>query len=345
MINDIFTTRSGPLERPDQHPQLHNSRLATTGQATAVRYAIDDELWQSFTVEQVTKQIGLLRETGRFREPNNGDPFVVRLSYYALVGDLAVSDNADQLLAISPIIVTVSSGSIVDRDILTKQGRVPNTQNSQRFYDFSFDGDTLTITLLTRLRRPGSLTWTTQQRQDGERLLAESLRDKAVDRIWWERDYVCVRCQIPQAEWEECREIGWMAAHAVSILLQDRRVNKIEIEPKERSKLRLNFLKRRPQIPNSENLPEVVLTIPRCVYPKTSGKTGKPHGPHRMHYRSEHIRRQQIGPRSAPSYKEVVIPGTWVNASDVSPEERGTPITRNYRFKAQQRKEKLHSYD
>jgi hypothetical protein len=54
----------------------------TTEQAVSVRYTIDDELWESFTVEQVTKQIKRLRETDRFREPNNGDPFVVRVSRF-----------------------------------------------------------------------------------------------------------------------------------------------------------------------------------------------------------------------------------------------------------------------
>ena len=303
-------------------------RPVSTGQEIAVRYAIDDELWESFTVEQVTKQIGRLRETGRFRAPNNGGPFVVRVSHYALMGDLDVSNHTDQLLEISPAIV-----SSRDRDLLDKQGprTIPNTQNSQRFYDFSFDGDTLTITLLSRLRLLGSLNWTTQQRQDYERAAAEALRDATIDRIWWERDYVCIRCQIPQAE---CgREIAEMAANVVVILLQDRTANKIEIEPSRRSKLNLKFLQRRPQIPNDENAREIFLTIPRRVYTKTSGKGGKSHAPPRMHYRAEHVRQQPYGPRSAPSYREIVIAGTWINASDVSPAERGTPITRNYRFK------------
>ena len=47
-----------------------------------VRYTITDELWESFTIEQVNKQIAQLRETGRFRTPNNGGPFTVRLSQY-----------------------------------------------------------------------------------------------------------------------------------------------------------------------------------------------------------------------------------------------------------------------
>ena len=132
MINDRLTARSRRSHRPDQHPQLYNSHFATTGQVTAVRYTIDDELWKSFTVEQVNKQIGLLRETGRFRPPNNGDPFVVRVSQYALMGDPAF---------------------IAQRDLLVKQGHpnVSRTEDAQCFYDFSFDGDTRTITVASRL--------------------------------------------------------------------------------------------------------------------------------------------------------------------------------------------------
>jgi hypothetical protein len=312
MVNDILTTRSEPLDRPDQHPQLYNSHFSTTGQAAAVRYTIGDELWQSFTVEQVTKQIGRLYETGRFRAPNNGGPFVVRVSCYAV---------ADPAVQGSPV--------------------VPNNQNLYQFYDFGITGNALSATHLARFRRPGSSKWTTQQRQDHERAMAEGMKDRAVERIWWEKDYICVRSWLPPTEFEEYEELAIMAADVVVILLQDRTANKIEIAPSRRPKLDLNFLKRRPQIPNSENLPEVLLTIPRCVYSKTSGKTGKPHGPHRMHFRAEHVRQQPYGPRSATSYKEIVIAGTWINASDIPLTERGTPLTRNYRFKAARAKKKV----
>ena len=119
-----------------QHYQHHSNGQSRLGRRSTVRYAIDDELWESFTIEQVTKQIGRLRETGGFWAPNDGGPFVVRVSYYALMGDLDVSNNTDHLLEISPVIV-----SSRDRDILDKQGprTIPNTQNSERFFDFSFD--------------------------------------------------------------------------------------------------------------------------------------------------------------------------------------------------------------
>jgi hypothetical protein len=187
---------------------------------------------------------------------------------------------------------------------------------------------------VTRLRVPGSLNWT-QRREEYERKLAEVLWKEDVIQIWWEKDYVCTRCRVPQDECEEYFEKFFeIAFNVVVILLQDRTANKIEITSTKKPRLNLPFIKRRPQIPDNENFSEIVLTIPRRVYKKTSGGTTKPHGPHRMHYRAEHVRRQRIGPRSAPSYKEIVIAGTWINASDVSPAERGTPITRNYRFKA-----------
>ena len=304
MINDILATRSRPSRRPDQHPPFYSSHFAATKQTTAVRYAIDDDLWKTFTFEQVTKQIRRLRETGRFWPPHHGSPFTVRLSQFALSGE--------------------------------------DHYTNQIFYDFSFEGGDNAlpkITVVTRHQHLGSLNWTTPQRRVHEKVAAEALWDEAVGGMWWEKDYLCVRCMMPPAAYEEFREIASMAASAVVVLLQDRTANKIEIEPRTGPKLNLPFLKRRPKIPDSENLPEIILTIPRRVYTTTG--TGKPHGPHRMHYRAEHIRRQPIGPRSAPSYKEIVIPGMWISAKDVSPSDLGTPITRrNYRFEALRKTEK-----
>jgi hypothetical protein len=125
--------------------------------------------------------------------------------------------------------------------------------------------------------------------------------------------------------------VGTMAACVTTILLQDRRAHKIEIGPSAKPKLRTNFLKRRSDIPGVEQFSELALTIPRRVY---TGEHGGSHASPRMHYRAEHVRQQPYGPRSAPQYREIVIEGTWINADDVDPSERGTPITRAYRFKA-----------
>jgi hypothetical protein len=276
----------------------------------AVRYTIDDELWESFTVEEVNKQINRLCATGRFRAPNNGDPFVVRLSLYAILGG--------------------NEACIVECDKLMSQNG-----EGHCFYEFSFDDGNLTITAVVRWRRLGSLNWTMQQREEYESAVVQAImRDYHVERIWWERDFVCVRYQLPSAEYDAFGEIGCMAANVVVILLQDRTANKIEVQPRTRPKLKLNFLQRRPPAPNDENARDIILTIPRRVYKGASRQGGNGHAHKRMHYRAEHVRQQPYGPRSAPSYREIVIAGTWINATDIPPAERGTPITRNYRFKA-----------
>ena len=45
-----------------------------------------------------------------------------------------------------------------------------------------------------------------------------------------------------------------------------------------------------------------------------------------MHFRAEHTRQQPYGPRKSPSYRQIVIEGTWINAADVDVSELGTPI-------------------
>jgi hypothetical protein len=145
---------------------------------------------------------------------------------------------------------------------------------------------------------------------------------------WWERDFFCMRSMVSDDVAESGKTLANMAAGVVVILLQDRHVNKIDVAPKARPKLNLKFLQQRPQAPDDEIVNEIQLTIPGRVY-KGTGKHGEGHK--RMHYRAEHVRRQPYGPRSTPQYREIVIPGMWINADDVPPEERGTPV-RNYRF-------------
>ena len=286
-----------------------------------VRYTITDELWESFTIEQVNKQIARLRETGRFRPPNNGGPFTVRLSSYACIGD--------------------------PKRFVQSGEAIRNHSESQVFADFHFgnDSDEDWFTWVHRTRRPGSLRWTPEERRAVEHSTYDEAADmerrrfgvgrlphEIIKAIWWERDFACLRVRPAPAETDKTwATIAKMAAHATTILLQDRRAHKIEIEPSAKPKLRTNFLKRRPDIPGVEQLSELALTIPRRVY---TGEHGGTHASPRMHYRAEHVRQQPYGPRSAPQYREIVIEGTWINADDVDPSERGTPITRTYRFKA-----------
>jgi hypothetical protein len=74
-------------------------------------------------------------------------------------------------------------------------------------------------------------------------------------------------------------------------------------------------------------MPEIVLHIPRRVY---TGERGGTHASPWMHCRAEHVPQQGYGPRSAPTYKEIVIEGTWIN---FDPGQAGTPIKMRRAYK------------
>src|SRR5665213_1621272 len=139
---------------------------------------------------------------------------------------------------------------------------------------------------------------------------------------WWEGDYVCNHVSNESAD---DRAIAPLVAK-VLILLHDRATHKIEIEPRQPSKLhKLGIGKKRPDV--FDDTSEIVLTIPRRVY---TGDNGGTHASPRMHYRPEHVRQQPYGSRSHPQFREVVIEETWVN---YDPNEPGTPIRlRSYKL-------------
>jgi hypothetical protein len=223
-----------------------------------------------------------------------------------------------------------------------------NNNESQQFCDFHFGDDSNEdwFTWVFRLHKPGSLCWTPEQHRafvhgtydvqvDHERqhFGVSRLPHEIIKAMWWERDFACLRLRPALVEKKDKLQaaLATMAGHVTAILLQDRSAHKIEIGPSAKPKLRANFLKRRPDIPSVEQISELALTIPRRIY---TGEHGGTHASPRMHYRAEHVRQQPYGPRAAPRYREIVIEGTWINADDVDPSERGTPITRAYRFKA-----------
>jgi hypothetical protein len=70
-------------------------------------------------------------------------------------------------------------------------------------------------------------------------------------------------------------------------------------------------------------LVQITLYCPRRVSTANHGGT---HASPKMHFRAEHTRQQPYGPRKSPSYREIVIEGTWINAADVDVSELGTPI-------------------
>jgi hypothetical protein len=270
--------------------------------STSVRYHITDELWDTFTEEQVAKQATRLRETGRYHLPNGGK-FTIRISYDAIAN--YVGQNWDR----------------------GKDDRAP----FQSFFNYDVRGsDPPHITQVLRHHYPNLSVAKRQEflgypfPTDNPVYLAET------NVAWWENDWICDRVELrPGDDLSALISIAPTLIDVLVILLQDARTHKVEIEPCRPSKLhKLGIGKRRPDV--GDSTPEIVLHILRRIY---TGEWGGTHASPRLHYRAEHIRQQAIGSRGEGRHKEIVIEGTWVNATDVDPTELGTPIKmRSYKL-------------
>lgn len=148
-------------------------------------------------------------------------------------------------------------------------------------------------------------------------------------REWWERGgWLCERWNV----WTEGHPdsaklhtfIEQQAVDVLTIILHDRSVCRVDIEPKADAPNwpLLRLTDERPAIPT-----EITLHCPRRVY---TGDNGGTHASPRAHYRAEHLRQQAHGPGRSLR-KEIVIAAQWINAADIDPSELGTPI-RHYKL-------------
>lgn len=270
---------------------------------TVPRYYITPELWDTFSEEQIDKQIKRLIETGRL--PTLPEDFTIRL-------------HVD---------------SVLDTLDLYVDGTMNEGEADHFFLDFHFKDHTFICA--TRIVR-----WQTRYAHvplyAREKLCRQSMIDRENhDRAaaygerplaaWFDGNAFLVRETMNSLQ----RHNAYVAREAfrvLAIVLQDRTIHKVEIEPrKPLSRIARKLAARRgPQDP----APEIILHVPARFY---TGEHGGTHASPRLHYRAEHDRRQAVGPRGAGGHKLIVIEGMWINAEDIDPKELGTPL-RKYRL-------------
>jgi hypothetical protein len=265
---------------------------------TPPRFHISDDLWNGYSVEQVAKHKARLIETGRWLLPNGGGEYVVRLTIQAL----------------RPVF----------KDVPVE---IPESVNAQLLYDFEFDGNEYVDTTCVFKKRYSGCPYSERQAAL-EEFAAQSFSSVgwssrtfiAVPK-WWDGEWMCFRLHSTLGE--ETAETVAAARDVLIMALQDRSVQKIEAEPRKPSKLwKLGIGKKRHDDAPSDTR-EITLYCPRRVSTANHGGT---HASPKMHFRAEHTRQQPYGPRKSPSYREIVIEGTWINAADVDVSELGTPI-------------------
>ena len=292
---DVLAFRS---KSPDPLASVVSSFTAKTSapprQITSpVRYYIDPDLALSFEEDQIQAQKTRMTETGRWRLPNGGGRYTIRIAYQSIrnVGSMP--------------------GSLIARDELDAPG------SKEHFVDVDMDGEkVLEITEVVRRHWPGASREEKQFYLEdmGGVLRAQLTSHYNRDMVsgWWEKDsWACARVSYAQRE-----DLSWVAAQLLDLLviiLQDRSVHVVESEPRRPSKKwKLSGLYNAEQ-----EVPEIAMYCPRRISVANHGGT---HATPRMHYRAEHLRQQAYGPNRALR-KEIVIEAQWINAVAEPPSE------------------------
>jgi hypothetical protein len=290
-------TDDGYVTHLGGHRYKRTAKPAPAKQAEPpVRYFITPELRDSFSEEQIKLQTQRLMESGRWHLPNNGGAFTMRI---ALEGSFEYTDRApEDAVALNAALI-------------------------QTLIDFEMDGDkVLRITHLVRRQYPG-LSADQKQEILGHPIVKREPQcyREATLIAWWERgSWLCERGEVIGATLSDLAKRAPAILDMLVIILQDRSVHRIDVEPREPSAKwkRLGLAKDRPDL----HVQDVTLYCPRRVY---TGEQGGTHASPRMHYRAEHLRMQPYG-EGRKFRKEVTIAAQWINAADVDPAEFDTPI-------------------
>jgi len=264
--------------------------LAAVLPEPAVRYYIADELWNSFTKEQVNAQIARLKATGRWHLPNGGGEYTIRVSW-----------------------------GIGEQD-----GGNPNAvfaAQAHSFLDFDMRGNKVVrITHVVRRQHPGLSPAHKQEYLGYDPELSPTVYNVASRTAWWEQGgWLCDRTEFVGYALSACTKFAQNVLAVLIIILQDRSVHRVEVKPREPSKKW-----KRLGLASPSNAREITMYCPRRVY---TGKHGGTHASPRMHYRAEHTKMQPHGPGNKLR-KEITVAATWINAADVDAAELGTPIKR-----------------
>jgi hypothetical protein len=271
-----------------------------------VRYYLDTDLFLSIEPDQIEAQKARMMETGRWRLPNNGGRYTIRIDYYSLPKFARMPERVPDW----------------------EQARSEEEGRSQRFLDFDMDGDKLVETTeVVRRHKPGASLDERQWYIDHaviEPTVTGHFNEDTLS-IWWEKDsWLCAR--VNHVSDAGMPTLADDLLDVLVIVLQDRSVHVVESEPRPPSKK----WKRSGLYSPEQDVAEIAMYCPRRISIADHGGT---HASPRMHYRAEHLRQQAHGPNRS-FRKEIVIEAQWINAADVDPSELPPSPPRSYRLRA-----------
>jgi hypothetical protein len=263
-------------------------------------YHITDDLWSAYSREQLALQTKRLKSTDRYRLPSG--EFIVRLFFETVVD--------------------------MERYVARNPGYVPRP-DLDSYFDFHYVGDELTgIDQVVCFRYP-EFSVSAEWRLRALANFSDPMSVKDPDPFdlsgmvaWWDSDHV-IACRLPVIITRDdgkqlAEDLGDEARDLLACLLYDRSIYRVESEPRNQPHRHKNLLGPSAQ----QRVQQITMYVPRRVSTADHGGT---HASPKMHFRAEHTRQQPHGPRSNPSYREIVIAGKWINAADIDPSELGTP--------------------
>jgi hypothetical protein len=263
-----------------------------------VRYFITPELEDSFSEEQIEKQRDLMIKTGRWLLPNDGD-FALRIfNYRRTEFDLEEHEGPPRpgyqyvAFAFREAFVDLhyKDGKIVSVDH-TERRQYPNLARNVK---------------LAMLETEQPESW-------------PDIYDYRSRVFWWERGgWFCNRKRVLDSVAVRVDDDSVLAMSVIA--LQSRFISKIATSARDTDGEGLGL---------DKNMPEGVKTVTLyCPGRVSSGNgNGEARGAQPMNLRSGHGKLQPYGPRHSLR-KEIYVEGYWVNAEDVAPEDRGTPVRR-----------------
>ena len=261
-------------------------------------YHVTDELWAAYSQEQLAFQTDRLKSTGRYRLPAS---FTGRLDFESVV-------NMKDYRAHNP-------GYVRDASF-------------DSYFDFNFVGDKLVgidQMIFRHFTEVGSAAWRLKALsyiKDPRAITKPKLYNLDNCIAWWDDDKTLAsRFSLKLTSYDGellAQEMHDTPRDVLACLLYDRSIYRVESEPRNQPHRHRNLLGATAQ----QRVQKITMYVPRRVSTAANGGT---HASPHMHFRAEHLRNQPFGPRKSPSYREIVIPGKWINAADIDPSELGTP--------------------
>lgn len=255
-------------------------------------YTLESDLVAAVDLDDLATQVARMKATSRFVMPGGGRPFRVRFNFR--------TESREQL---APTYAAFESWLLPDQAIEVIECR------------FDPDGEFLSIYDVYKMNYPGRSDRARDDiaaRYEGQPRGNSEHHVSPTPTPCWEGSWLCLSnlTNWPTKQ-PQMVDVALTLRDILIVMLHDRHVNAETIEHRAQGRKWLSLRMGQP------DMRETILRCPKRVYAATGTGT---HASPRVHWRCEHERSQHYGKGNA-LVKTIVVPSTWVNDSDLPPDD------------------------